>query len=200
MKALQHRMQPVAKVALVHGGVQLVGLAQAELALGKEAVGQWRRSEYAVDESCCTGSAWPTGKGRSVGRPARCGAGGRQHPGPRRLQLQEPAPGRWPAMAPRPHRRCATAHRPPGRARERCGRRLALQQISRGWGPRTWRWAWDDRARAPGAAHGRCSSLPGPRSVRRRLTVGHGPATVNASADWRRQVRRAGSSAPSPSG
>ena len=32
-------MQPVAKVALVHGGVQLVGLAQAELALGKEAVG-----------------------------------------------------------------------------------------------------------------------------------------------------------------
>ena len=39
MKALQHRMQPVAKVALVHLGVQLIGLAQAQLALGEEAVG-----------------------------------------------------------------------------------------------------------------------------------------------------------------
>ena len=36
MKTLQHRMQPVAKVALVHLGVQLVGLAQARLALGKK--------------------------------------------------------------------------------------------------------------------------------------------------------------------
>ena len=38
VKVLQHGVQPVAKVALVHFGIQFVGLAQTQLALCKEAV------------------------------------------------------------------------------------------------------------------------------------------------------------------